>query len=106
VASGTLYFNSIRSSAPGIYRAAANGSGPVELVVSTPQGVANGLHYDPVGHRFYSTYTSPVGSEIRSVNLDGTDPILIAQYISTLYWMEAAHGTEGQPPVLTVQRTS
>jgi hypothetical protein len=105
-ATGTLYFNLSSYAVPGIYQAPANGSGPVELVVTTPDGMGNGFHYDAVDRRFYYTYATPGGSEIRSVNLDGSDVRPMAQYVSTMYWMEAGHGivvpgSGTEPPTIT-----
>jgi hypothetical protein len=68
--------------------------------------MGNGFHYDAVDRRFYYTYATPGGSEIRSVNLDGTDVRPMAQYVSTMYWMEVGHGivipgNGTEPPTIT-----
>jgi flavin reductase (DIM6/NTAB) family NADH-FMN oxidoreductase RutF len=68
--------------------------------------MGNGFHYDAVDRRFYYTYATPGGSEIRSVNLDGSDVRPMAQYVSTMYWMEAGHGivvpgSGTEPPTIT-----
>jgi len=107
LATGTLYFNLTDCPIPGIYKAPADGSGPIEIVIPTPDPGGGGIHYDPIDHKFYATYFTPNRWEIRSVNIDGTDVRAIAEYAATIYWYEVGHGipvagrADTEPPSIT-----
>lgn len=96
VTTDTLYFTRGVWTDPqqGIYKAPADGAGPIGLVVPapSPNGLGHGLHYDPVDCRLYFEYHGPTGVEVRSVKIDGTDLRTVARYANTMFWCEVGHG--------------